>query len=114
MNKRPLGNTGMQVSEIAFGGVEIGMPYGIGVDSDKDMIAEHDALRLLHASLEAGINFYDTARQHGKSESLIGKAFGDRREQVIICTKSLHSPAPSTFSDGVLWDGLSKEPRNRW
>ena len=34
MNQRTLGRTGIQVSEIAFGGVEIGMPYGIGVKNN--------------------------------------------------------------------------------
>lgn len=90
MEKRPLGKTGMHVSEIAFGGVEIGMPYGIGVETSADMIAEPQAIDLLHASFDAGINFYDTARQYGRSESIIGKAFKDRRDNIIVCTKCRH------------------------
>lgn len=90
MKKRLLGRTGIQVSEVAFGGVEIGMPYGIGVKGAVDMISEADAIRLLHASLEQGINFYDTARGYGKSESIMGKAFEGRREEVILCTKCKH------------------------
>lgn len=90
MKKRLLGRTGIQVSEVAFGGVEIGMPYGIGVKGAVDMISEADAIRLLHASLEQGINFYDTARGYGKSESIMGKAFEGRRAEVILCTKCKH------------------------
>lgn len=90
MKKRVLGKTGIQVSEIAFGGVEIGMPYGIGVKGATDMIAEADAIRLLHASLERGINFYDTARGYGRSELIIGKAFEGRRSEVVLCTKCQH------------------------
>ena len=87
MNQRTLGRTGIQVSDIAFGGVEIGMPYGIGVKSKTDMLSETEAIYLLHSALDNGINFFDTARMYGKSESIMGQAFKDRREQVVICTK---------------------------
>ena len=90
MNKRHLGKTGIQVSEIAFGGVEIGIPYGIGVKSRDDMLTEKEAVRLLHSALENGINFFDTARMYGASETIMGKAFNDRREQVVICSKCVH------------------------
>ena len=94
MQKRPLGNTGLEVSEVAFGGVEIGMPYGLSVKSADDMITEADAIRLLHASVDAGINFYDTARAYGASETVMGKAFIDRREDVIIASKSKYFREP--------------------
>ena len=94
MQKRPLGTTGLEVSEVAFGGVEIGMPYGLSVKSPDDMISESDAIQLLHASLEAGINFYDTARLYGASETVMGKAFHDRRENVIIASKSAYFRQP--------------------
>ena len=81
MRKRTLGNTGIEVSEIAFGGVEIGMPYGIGISGKKDMLLAKDVIRLLHTALEKGINFFDTARAYGNSEYLIGKAFKDRRNK---------------------------------
>lgn len=87
MNQRTLGRTGIQVSEIAFGGVEIGMPYGIGVKNKTDMLSETEAINLLHSALDNGINFFDTARMYGKSESIMGEAFKDKREQVVICTK---------------------------
>lgn len=50
MNKRILGKTGISVSEIAFGGVEIGMPYGVGVKSTADMLSETEAIKLLNDS----------------------------------------------------------------
>lgn len=90
MKKRFLGNTGIEVSEIAFGTVEIGIPYGIGVDSTKDMLPEHDAIELLNTALDNGINFFDTARMYGVSEEIIGKAFKNRRNEIIICTKCCH------------------------
>lgn len=87
MNQRTLGRTGIKVSEIAFGGVEIGMPYGIGVKSKTDMLSESEAIRLLHSAADSGINFFDTARMYGESESIMGRAFKDKRDQVVICTK---------------------------
>lgn len=90
MNKRFLGNTGIEVSEIAFGSVEIGMPYGIGVDNTKDMLPEHAAIDLLNTALDSGINFIDTARMYGVSEEIIGKAFRTRRNEIVICTKCRH------------------------
>ncbi len=90
MNKRLLGQTGIQVSEIAFGGVEIGLPYGIGIKSKADMPSQTESIRLLHSALDNGINFFDTARMYGLSESIMGHAFKDRRNQVVICTKCVH------------------------
>ena len=90
MKKRPLGNTDIEVSEIAFGGVEIGMPYGIGVKNKDDMLSEKDALELLHAALDKEINFFDTARMYGTSEIIMGKAFKGKRNDVVICTKCRH------------------------
>jgi aryl-alcohol dehydrogenase-like predicted oxidoreductase len=90
MNQRWLGHTGIKVSEIAFGGVEIGIPYGIGVRSRADMISETEAVQLLHEAIDEGINLFDTARQYGDSESIMGRAFKDRRDRIVICTKCRH------------------------
>ena len=90
MYRRSLGKTGIDVSEIAFGGVEIGMPYGFGVNNHSDMLTEPESIRLLHASVDAGINFFDTARLYGRSEAVMGKAFNDRRDKVIVASKCRH------------------------
>jgi len=102
VNQRPLGKTGLLVSEIAFGGVEIGIPYGIGIRSQADMLSDADAVRLLQAALDRGINFFDTACTYGRSEELMGRAFRDRRDQAIICTKCPHMPAPNPPSGKAL------------
>jgi aryl-alcohol dehydrogenase-like predicted oxidoreductase len=82
MRFNELGNTGMSVSEIGFGGSRIG---GIFANAN----ASHEALRLLREALDSGINFYDTADIYaqGESESLIGAAFRGCRERVILATK---------------------------
>lgn len=90
VKQRLLGNTGISVSEIAFGGVEIGIPYGIGVNDRSDMLSHNDAIKLLHAALDGGINLFDTARLYGESELIMGKAFRDRRDQVVLSTKCKH------------------------
>lgn len=90
MKRKTLGRTGLQVSEIAFGGVEIGVPYGIGVHSREDMLSEQEAIGLLHEALEKGINFFDTARLYGTSETIIGKAFSSKRNEIVLATKCRH------------------------
>jgi 1-deoxyxylulose-5-phosphate synthase len=90
MEKRSLGKTGINISEIAFGGVEIGMPYGIGIKSTADMLSELEAINLRHVAIDSGINFFDTARMYGESEMIMGKAFKNRREEVVISTKCRH------------------------
>jgi aryl-alcohol dehydrogenase-like predicted oxidoreductase len=98
MKKRLLGKTGIAVSEIAFGGVEIGIPYGIGVKNAADMLSETDAIRLLRTAVDSGVIFFDTARLYGKSEEIMGKAFVGMRDQVVMCTKCKHI----TRQDGSL------------
>lgn len=80
MKYRKLGKTALQVSEIGFGCSRIGGVFA--GESDK-------VLRVLHRALDAGITFYDTADiySQGESESLIGRAFRDRRDKVIIASK---------------------------
>ncbi|MFD9190651.1 aldo/keto reductase [Streptomyces phaeochromogenes] len=80
MQRRILGGTGISVSEYALGAMmfgEIGNP-------DHD-----DSVRIIHAALEAGINFVDTADIYstGESEEIVGKALKGRREEVVLATK---------------------------
>jgi len=90
VKKRILGRTEIEVSELSFGCVEIGIPYGIGVVNQSDMLAESQAVKLLQKALSSGINFFDTARSYGRSEKLIGEAFKNCRNDVIISTKCMH------------------------
>jgi aryl-alcohol dehydrogenase-like predicted oxidoreductase len=82
MHFKEFGKTGMKVSEVGFGGSRIG-----GVFAQKN--GSKEALDVLQKALDAGINFYDTSDMYsqGESESLIGKAFQNRRDQVILATK---------------------------
>ncbi len=90
MQKRIFGRTGIEVSEISFGTVSLGLPYGIGVHGEADMPLESDSIALLNEAVDKGMNFFDTAIGYGKSEQILGKAFKDRRGEVVICSKPAH------------------------
>ncbi len=94
MKKRQLGKTGISVSEMAFGTVALGLPYGLGVENESQMLGEDQAIQLLQTAARRGVNFFDTARQYGKSEALLGRAFGDKRKEVVIATKCAHLRMP--------------------
>jgi len=87
MELRPLGGTGLKVSLLSFGCVELGIPYGIGVRGPEDMLSEGQAVALLEAALARGITFYDTAPTYGHSEALLGRSFASCRQRVVLCTK---------------------------
>ena len=75
---RPLGATGIDVSALGLGG------YHIGTIEN-----EREAVRLVHAAIDAGVTFMDNAWEYhdGRSEVLMGKALADRRERVFLMTK---------------------------
>jgi aryl-alcohol dehydrogenase-like predicted oxidoreductase len=86
VNRRILGRTGLPVSEIGFGGWAIGgNAYGNSYGPTDDA----EAKRAVRRAYELGCNFFDTADVygHGHSETLIGEALSDVRDQVIIATK---------------------------
>ncbi|MBR7833222.1 aldo/keto reductase [Actinospica durhamensis] len=81
MEYRPLGRTGVSVSQMCLGA----MMFGAFGNSDHD-----DAVRIIHRALDAGINFIDTADgySHGESEQILGAALaGGRRENVVLAVK---------------------------
>ena len=90
MNKRLLGKSGIEISEVSFGTVSLGVPYGIGIKNSSNMIKMGDAVLLLRDALAKGVNFFDTARGYGNSETILGKAFKGCRDKVVICTKPSH------------------------
>lgn len=94
MQYKRLGSTDLMVSEVAFGGVEIGMPYGLNMAQAHQLMHKNDAIKLLHKSLDEGINFYDTARLYGQSEAIMGEAFVGRRNHIVLASKCRHFRLP--------------------
>jgi len=78
MNYRLFGRTGVRVSPLCLGAMNFG-----GVTN------EADSIRIVHAALDAGINFVDTANVYnaGQSEVVVGKALEGKRDQVFLATK---------------------------
>ncbi|MBN1436239.1 MAG: aldo/keto reductase [Sedimentisphaerales bacterium] len=91
MQYNPLGKTGIDVSIISFGTVALGLPYGLTSNSAENMLPADQAVKLLRDALDHGINFFDTAPAYGTSEELLGDAFADRRDRVVISTKCPHT-----------------------
>ena len=90
MERRPLGQTGLSVSVLGFGGAEIG--FSDAPDADVE--------RLLNSALDAGLNVIDTAECYVDSEGKIGRAVGHRRSEFHLFTKCGHSSG----LEGNDWD----------
>jgi aryl-alcohol dehydrogenase-like predicted oxidoreductase len=82
MKYRELGRTGWKVSEISFGAWAIGGSWG-----DVD---DHESLAALHAALDGGVNFFDTADVYGdgRSERLMARLKKERKETFYVATKA--------------------------
>ena len=81
MQQRQLGNQGLTVSAIGLGCMGMSEFYGT---PDED-----ESVATIHRALELGMNLIDTADAYGpfKNEELVGKAIGDRRDEVVLATK---------------------------
>jgi aryl-alcohol dehydrogenase-like predicted oxidoreductase len=97
MEHRQLGRTGVSVSKLCLGA----MMFGSWGNPDHD-----ESIRIIHAALDAGINFVDTADVYGQGESeeIVGKALaGGRRDDVVLATKVF-----SPMGDDVNRRGMSR------
>lgn len=83
MKYRNLGQSEIPASVVAFGAWAIGGWMWGGVEED-------GAIRAIHAAIDAGINFIDTAPVYGfgRSEQIVGKAIADRRAEVVLASKA--------------------------
>ncbi len=82
MQKRKLGNSGLEVSAIGLGCM--GMSFGYGPAKDKQ-----EMIPVIRAALEQGVTFFDTAEVYGPflNEELVGEALAPFRDRVVIATK---------------------------
>ncbi len=102
MQYRKLGNSGLIVSRLALGTVTFGT--GSVVPGLVNNIPQADADRIVAKALDTGINFFDTADIYsaGESETVLGHALRERRNEAIIATKTR-----MRMRAGILGTGLS-------
>jgi aryl-alcohol dehydrogenase-like predicted oxidoreductase len=105
MQLRTLGKTGVRVSPLCLGA----MMFGDWGNPDHD-----ESIRIIHAALDAGINFVDTADVYsrGESEEIVGEALKGRRDNVVLATK-VHGTMgddPNEFGNSRRW--IIKEVEN--
>jgi aryl-alcohol dehydrogenase-like predicted oxidoreductase len=104
MRTRRLGASGLEVSALGLGCM--GMSYGYGPPPEKQKMLE-----LLHAAVERGVTFFDTAEIYGPfaNEELVGEGLAPFRDQVTIATKFGFAPDPA---GGPRWTGLNSRPEH--
>lgn len=110
MDLRPLGRTGLRVSPIGLGTVKLGRDRGLKYPSAAKIPTDEEALALLRAARELGINLIDTAPAYGSSEQRLGELLPRiaPREHWVISTKVGETFDPGTeastydFSDAAI------------
>ena len=106
MQTRQLARTGVQVSPLCLGA----MMFGAWGEPDHE-----ESIRIIHAALDAGINFIDTADVYsrGESEEIVGKALETKRDGVFLATKvhgKMHDEDPNWFGNSRRW--ITEEVEN--
>lgn len=100
--QRPFGDTGLTTSVVGFGAGHIG-------DGAYDDAA---AGRLLHAALDAGVTFVDTARGYGLSEERIGRHLSGRRDEFVLSTKVGYDvPGTEDWTAAAITGGVDRALR---
>lgn len=102
MKYRPLGRTGWNVSDVSFGAWAIGGAWG--------QVADEQSMNALHAAIDSGVNFIDTADVYGdgRSERLVSRLRKERKEEIIVATKAGRK-LPQQVTEGY-----SRENLTRW
>ncbi|MFJ1259962.1 aldo/keto reductase [Cupriavidus sp. CuC1] len=98
MQKRKLGNSGLEVSAIGLGCMGLSFGYGPATETS-------EGIKLIRAAFERGVTFFDSAEAYGPfvNEALLGEALAPFRDQVVIATKF-------GFKDGNSANGLDSRP----
>src|ERR1700760_1816415 len=98
MQKRKLGNSGLEVSAIGLGCMGLSSGYGPATDRQA-------AIMLIRAAVDRGVTFFDTAEAYGPflNEEVVGEALAPFRDQVVIATKF-------GFKNGDSTTGLDSRP----
>lgn len=106
MQKRALGKSALEVSEIGYGAMGLTGMYG-------QPTAKDDAIAIIRLTFERGVTFFDTAEAYGPftNEELLGEAIAPFRDSVVISTKFGWDIDPDT---GVRRPGLHGHEHQLW
>jgi len=101
MKYRSLGRTGWNVSDISFGAWAIGGAWG--------HVSDDESMKALHAAVDAGVNFIDTADVYGdgRSERLVARLKKERKEEIVVATKAGRK-LPKQVTEGYSRENLTK------
>jgi len=104
MQKRTLGNSGLEVSALGLGCM--GLSFGFGPATEKS-----EAIKLIRAAVERGVTFFDTAEVYGPytNEELVGEALAPFRDRVVIATKFGWE---ANANDDGKWSALNSRPEH--
>jgi aryl-alcohol dehydrogenase-like predicted oxidoreductase len=102
MQKRTLGNSGLEVSALGLGCM--GLSFGLGPATEKS-----EAIKLIRGAVERGVTFFDTAEVYGPyiNEEVVGEALAPFRKDVVIATK--FGFEPDSANDGK-WTATNSRP----
>ena len=92
--KRKLGRSDIEVSAVGMGCWAIGGVWNFaGNPAGWSVVDDHESIRAIHAAIDLGATFFDTAANYGcgHSEQILGQAVKGRRDQVVIATKFGHN-----------------------
>ncbi|MFB3881645.1 MAG: aldo/keto reductase [Armatimonadota bacterium] len=89
MQYRTLGRTGLRVSEIGFGGAQVGIPNYMETWDPAGPAEQATIIEALNHALDIGLNYVDTAPSYGNgvSEEILGRVIGKRRAECVVATK---------------------------
>jgi len=106
LQKRKLGNSGLEVSALGLGCM--GMSWSYGEAKDKQ-----EMIKLIHAAVERGVTFFDTAEVYGPlvNEEVVGEALQPFRNEVLIATKFGWAPANENEAN-ARWNALNSRPEH--
>ena len=101
MKYRLLGRTGWNISDISFGAWAIGGAWG--------HVSDDESMKALHAAVDAGVNFIDTADVYGdgRSEGLVACLKKERKDEIIVATKAGRK-LPKQITEGYSRQNLTK------
>ena len=106
LQKRRLGNSGLEVSALGLGCM--GMSWSYGEAKDKE-----EMIKLIHGAVERGVTFFDTAEVYGPlvNEELVGEAVEPFKNEVVIATKFGWAPA-NEHEANARWNALNSRPEH--